>query len=276
MDIDKKRKILKAVLVIMICGAIVSAIGVITTAMQYQRSINAYNKLEGYVSLTADATAPTPAPAVSSDESEPAPTPESQIKVDIEMDFDSLKAINPDVVGWIYYEPLELSYPVVMDKGNNYYENYTFENEKNVAGAIFLDYACNANFEGFNSIVYGHNMRNGTMFGSLKQLVSDPSIIEPTPYFYIFTEKNAMMYKIVSTYYTSSKSQTYDMKLDYTTEDMKAYIDYIASVSTYKDEEFFKEPVSEDMKMVTLSTCHGLHSGQRTVVHGILVAQEER
>ncbi|MDE7250443.1 MAG: class B sortase, partial [Lachnospiraceae bacterium] len=103
-----------------------------------------------------------------------------------------------------------------------------------------------------------------------KKLQNDNSIIEEKPYFYIFTEDHAFMYEIASVYITNSESKTYD--LIETEEDQSNYIEYIKSVSTWT---WGKDIVPQD-KIVTLSTCHGLHSTNRTVVHGVLIAAEDR
>ena len=108
------------------------------------------------------------------------------------------------------------------------------------------------------------------MFGSLKKLLSDTSYLEEDPYFYVFTEDKAYMYEIASVYITNEASDTYN--LIGTEEDQKAYIDYILEASTWI---WDKEITSQD-KIMTLSTCHGLHSTNRTVIHGVLFASEDR
>lgn len=276
MDVVKKRKLLTIILFIMIIGVVVSTIGVITTGTQYTKSKQEYKKLESYVMIDSSSEKKSELVEEIPEESSEEPVMESMIDVDFDMDFASLKSINEDLIGWIYYEPLSLSYPVVIDKGDDYYEHYSFEKEKNLAGAIFLDYLSKTDFSGYNSIIYGHNMRNGTMFGSLNKLIDDSSIIEENPYFYVFTEKEALMYQIVSAYYTKANSATYDINIDAELEDQQAYVDYMDSVSVYRDEDFFSKEVTEDTKLCTLSTCHGLHSTSRTVIHGILVAREPR
>ena len=278
------RLLLKIVLGVAIVAFIASIVGIYVTMKQYSDSISEYKNLEQYVSIDnapavteEEVTKEIPAEESQADEiEEETVEEESLIDVDFDMDFESLKAINSDVIGWIYYEPIELSYPVVLDRGDDFYENYSFELEKNVAGAIFMDYACRSDFGSFNTIIYGHNMRNGTMFGSLKKLINDTSIIEANPYFYTFTEDKVFMYKIVCVYYTPAGSQTYNVQLEYTDDDKQAYVDYMNNQAVYRDEEFFSSPVTEDTRIATLSTCHGLHSGNRTVVHGVLVAEEER
>lgn len=280
MDIEKKRKYLKITLGVLLTGAVISVIGIITTSMQYTNSKKEYKKLEQYVNIADNSNKVVEVePILEVEETQEVVVEEAPrlINVDFDMDFAALKAINPDFVGWLYYEPVDLSYPVVIDKGDDYYENHSFELEDNLVGAIFMDYLCKVNFDSFNTVIYGHNMRNGTMFGYLNDIIEDKNMIKDNPYFYVFTENDAYMYKIVSGYYTNDKSNTYNINLEYSIEDMQDYVSYMNGVSKkYKDEEFFNEEVSEDMKLCTLSTCHGLHSNQRTVIHGVLVAKEPR
>lgn len=281
MDIAKKQLILKTVLGVLLGVAAVSLVGIIVTANKYAKGKQEYAKLEGYVSIEAE-KAPVVEPEKEVEEAEVEEVSEEQeevvrmINVDFDMDYAALKAINSDLVGWIYYEGLDLSYPVVMDRGDDYYEHHTFEKKSNGAGAIFMDFLCKSDFTSFNSIIYGHNMRNDTMFGALNNAIDNQKIIEENPYFYVFTENEALMYRIVSAYYTKNNSNTYNINLDYELYDMQDYVDYMDSVSLYRDDEFFGEEVTEDTKLCTLSTCHGLHSTSRTVIHGVLVAREPR
>lgn len=253
-------KIYKIILAVSLIVMIVAGINVFLLSREYQEGINEYKELEQYV-LTADSSG--------GETQEQAPI-ESLIPVSLEIDFQNLKAINEDLVGWLYYEPLELSYPIVRGNDNEYYTLYTFEQEENSSGAIFMDFLNRTDFSDYNTIIYGHNMRNGTMFGSLKELLNDTSIIEENPYFYIFTEDHAYMYEIASAYITESSSHTYDLITN--EDDQTEFIDYILSVSTW----FWDKEITAEDKIMTLSTCHGLHSSNRTVVHGILIAQEDR
>ena len=84
------------------------------------------------------------------------------------IDFDALKEINPDIVAWIRI-PEVLEYPVVQGKDNSYYLSNTFRKENNIAGSIFLDYRNSSNFTDGRSIIYGHNMKDGSMFHGLRK-----------------------------------------------------------------------------------------------------------
>lgn len=262
-----RRNIYKIILAVSLILIVVSTVNIVILSREYQAGIKEYKALEKYVVIVDDSK---PVQTTSEENNVQEEVKESLIPVSLEIDFAQLRAINGDIVGWLYYEPLELSYPIVRGNDNEYYTLYTFENEKNSSGAIFMDFLNRPNFQDFNTIIYGHNMRNGTMFGSLKKLLNDNSIIEENPYFYIFTETNAFMYEIASVYVTNSESATYD--LIETEEDQSKYIDYVKSVSTWT---WGKEIVPQD-KIVTLSTCHGLHSTNRTVVHGVLIVAEDR
>ena len=242
-----------------------------------KKSKEEYVELNTYVAVE-DSKVPEPEEEIVEPlEEDPEEVPEeSVIDVDFDMDYESLKEINKDFVGWIYYEPLEISYPVVIDKGNDYYEKHSFNNESNVAGAIFMDYLCRSDFNSFNTIVYGHNMRNGTMFGKLNKLIDEPDITKENPYFYIFTENEARKYRIVSAYYTGKGTKSFEVSLNDDIDTIQEYIDYFDGVSVYRDEDFFAQDYDENLKICTLATCHGLHSNTRTIVHGVLEAVEKR
>lgn len=269
---DKKRLILKVILIVMILAAVVCLGGIGYTIYKYESSKQEYAELNEYVSIeenrTEEPTAKTETPSED--------IPQYTVDVDFDMDYDSLKAINDDFVGWLYYEGADISYPVVLDKGTSYYENHSFEKKSNSSGAIFMDYVCKTNLTSFNTIIYGHNMRNGTMFAVLNDLLDDTSIMDNYPFFYIFAKDKILMYKIVSGYHTTKTNRTYDIMPEMTLADMKAYVSYMDEASEYRDEEFFKKEVTEDMKLCTLSTCNGHNTENRSVIHGELVATKER
>lgn len=257
-------RIWQIILVVSLIIVVVSGVNVFRLSREYQKGINEYENLEQYASLEEDEAAQGDQNAQETEEQE------SQIPVSVDVNYDELKKINEDFVGWLYYEPLEINYPIVRGNDNDYYTLYTFENEKNSSGAIFMDFLNRKDYSDYNTIIYGHNMRNGTMFGSLKKLLNDQEIIEENPYFYIFTEDKAYMYEIFAVYLTKADSKTYDLIEN--DEQQKEYLDYINQTASYRTD---KEVAATD-RIATLSTCHGLHSNNRTIVHGVLIAKEDR
>lgn len=86
-----------------------------------------------------------------------------------EIDFDELRAINEDIVAWIQIPRIGVDYPVVQGKDDEPYLHYTFDGIANKAGSIFLDYRNRADFTDSKVILYGHNMKDGSMFSNLKK-----------------------------------------------------------------------------------------------------------
>lgn len=262
-------KIWGIVLAVSLIIIAVSGVNIYRLSREYQAGINEYKDLEQYATVEVVSEVEEEEVTETVDKSIEEKK-ESQIPVSIALNHAHLKSVNEDFKGWLYYEPLELSYPVVRGDDNDYYTHYTFEKEKNNSGAIFMDFLNKPDFSDYNTIIYGHNMRNGTMFGSLKKLLSDEEMLEENPYFYVFTEDKSYMYEIFAVYITRADSQTYDLIDD--VEAQEEYLAYIEKTATWLSD---KEVTGED-RVVTLSTCHGLHSNNRTVVHGVLIVEEDR
>lgn len=183
-----------------------------------------------------------------------------------DVDFDELKAINQDVAGWLYIEALpDISYPIVQGTDNEYYLHHTYKKESVFAGSIFVDAKNTKDFSDQNTIVYGHNMKNGSMFGTLKNFKKQ-EVIEKSQYFWIITPDDAYKYKIFSTYTAKVNGDTYTLIKGPGQET----IDYGNAMKTYSlfntgDYEF-----KETDKIVTLSTCTG-DTSTRFVVQGVRI-----
>lgn len=263
-----KNLVWKLVLILSLAIVAVSGVNVFKLSKEYKKGINEYKHLEQYVQITENESENASVQEEVTEEST-----EKLIDVSLDIQYNDLKKINDDIVGWLYYEPLDISYPVVRGDDNEYYTHYTFENEKNNSGAIFMDFLNKKDYSDLNTIIYGHNMRNGTMFGSLKKLLNDSEIAQENPYFYIFTDDKAYMYEIFTVFLTSVNSKIYDLVR--TEEEEQTFLnlaDQIAAKSGYRSDR----EVDASERVVTLSTCHGLHSTNRTVVAGVLIAEEER
>lgn len=182
---------------------------------------------------------------------------------DIEVDFKSLLEMNKDTVGWLYVGACDISYPIVQGEDNDYYMHKTFEDKNNAAGAILMDYRDNPQLEDWNTFIYGHNMKNGSMFGSLKKFLSDKTLWEKDPYIYIFIPGYIYRYKIFSYY-----KDTPDSKMYWTPDNLKEYRQYIRDAKTKSLVDTGVE-TSEDNNMITLVTCSGMGEGKmRFFVHG--------
>lgn len=175
------------------------------------------------------------------------------------INFEELKKTNSDLVGWIYIPGTVVDYPVVQTVNNDKYLNTLFSGARNKAGAIFADYRNKLDFNDDNTLIYGHNMRNKSMFHIL-QNYNDQG----------FYDKNKIVY-----YY--SPDGTYELRIfsAYTVHASDPYTeinfgnDYVSKVNTFIDRSEITSAyvVGPDAKIVTLSTCVYDYDDARFIVH---------
>lgn len=188
------------------------------------------------------------------------------------VDFDKLMEINSDTIGWIrfYPEPSIISYPIVQGNDNDLYLHKTFSANENTLGTIFLDYLCEGDFTGKNSIIYGHRMKDGSMFRQLEKY-EEQSFWEENPYFYIYTpDGKEVTYHIYSAGVVDDNAKTYTVSFANESE-YQSYIDYTMSTADYET----GVEVTIDDQIVTLSTCTSAGDDYRFVVHGVKIREAE-
>ena len=190
---------------------------------------------------------------------------ESNIKNNfpIEVDFEALKNKNEDIIAWIYSEGTPINYPIVQAKDNDYYLRRLIDGTYNQAGTLFMDYRNNKDFNDFNTIVYGHNMKNDRMFGTLINYENQNYYNEHKEMF-LYTEKEKFKIEIFAGFITSSESDIYYFPKTSTTNEK--LIDFAEKNSTFKS----NINVSNEDKIITLSTCSYNFENARYVVLGIL------
>lgn len=183
------------------------------------------------------------------------------------VDFEKLRQMNEDVVGWIRFdEPEVINYPLVQTDDNDKYLTTTFEGNGNKVGALFLDRINEADFEDENTFIYGHNMKNGSMFGRLRKYKKE-SFYKEYPYFYIYTPNGQVYtYQIFSVEITNDTSESFQKQFGDETEYLM-YIEEIQKKSLYDT----GVTADADSRMVSLSTCTNVSEEERLVVHGIRV-----
>lgn len=183
------------------------------------------------------------------------------------VDFGTLQEINADTVAWIRFdEPKDISYPVVKGPDNDKYLKTTFEGKRNAAGTLFVDMKNSRDFTDKNTFIYGHNMKNGSMFGQLRKY-KNSSFCNENPYFYIYTpDGNCSKYEIFAAAIVKDTSETYT----YSYADDNAYMNYIQYIKNGALYTTDAE-VTADSKIVTLSTCTNVRDDERLVVHGVCI-----
>ncbi|MBQ9834099.1 MAG: class B sortase [Bacilli bacterium] len=188
----------------------------------------------------------------------------------IDVNLNELKKDNKDTIGWIQVLGTDINYPFVQSGDNDYYLKHDFAKSKNTGGWIFLDYRNNINNLNDNNIIYGHMRKNGSMFGSLKNVLtsnwqnnSDNHIVK------ISTEEYSYLFQVFSIY--TIPVETYYIQTDFSDiENYKNFLNTIVNRSIYN----FNTEVNEKTKVLTLSTCH--NNNDRLVVHAKLIKAESK
>lgn len=260
---QKKKKKSDVLLTIALIAAIAvfcyAAFNLYHIYTEYKKGTDEYNQIEAMAVTGRDA-----------DSTEVA-GPSAQIKPPIEVDFDKLKSVNEDVVGWIYVDALpDISYPIVKGKDNQTYLHQTYEKNYNFAGTIFVDYENSGDFSDCNTLVYGHNMKNGSMFGHLKKFREDDKLYKQDKYFWILTPERNYRYEIITAYTTGVNSDTYTL-FKGPGEEFEKYLETIKGYSEIKTDD---TDLTIKDRIVTLSTCTGNES-TRFVVQGKRVDAED-
>lgn len=182
-------------------------------------------------------------------------------KMENPIDFASLEEINGDVIGWLEMEAIDISYPLVQGTDNNYYLHRTIQKTDNFAGTIFLDFQNHKNFGDRNNILYGHNMKNGSMFGLLKKY-REQETYDKCPYFWIYTKDYIYKYEIYSCAEVDQYSSDYQISFS----DRASFEEFLTRT---KNQSLIDTgvDVSYEDTIVTLSTCTG-NEATRFIVQG--------
>ena len=254
---------------IIVCIAVMgySVYQLVSTGLAYKEGENEYAGLRKYTMEVADTEAPE---GTDGGQEEPPADPAEPQKTAVpplEVDFASLQAINPDIVGWIYIEALDISYPVVQGEDNDYYLHRTFEGKNNFSGSIFVEYRNSGDFTDSNTIVYGHNMKNQSMFGKLK-LLQEQGLYQDSAEFWILTPEHDYRYQIFSMQVTAADSDVYTLF----TNPGQEYVDYLNKMLGESETALpLEQDFTAESRIVTLSTCTSSET-DRFVVQGLLVS----
>ena len=180
-------------------------------------------------------------------------------------DFQALSAMIPEIVGWVTVPDTAISYPVVQAKDNEKYLHTTFEGKKNSSGCIFMDKDSKADASGQHTILYGHNMKNLSMFGSLKKYKTE-DFYKDHQFFTIYTSECAYRYQIFAYYDVPETDEVYTVGFA-PDETFQKFIDKMKQKS-YDDTGV---NVTKDDHIMTLSTCST--TGKRFVVHAVRIGE---
>ncbi|MDD2971101.1 MAG: class B sortase [Lachnospiraceae bacterium] len=246
-----KTKYLEAATLLLLMGFLIAS-GI--RDAEYRASMEEYKALEERVEEP-----------VESEEEQEETEEETPYPVRI-LDYDALTSMNQDFVAWIYIPLLDISYPVVQGVDDEVYLYQSFGKQSNRAGCTFLDAYNKNDFTSMSNFIFGHNMRNGTMFGNLKNLYRSPEEFPcaENPYIYIYREDEVIQYEIFAYQLIHRDSNLYR---DINTEE--EYAAYTEEVMAGNMEPHGKMPDYGVHRLLTLSTCSGTDGQNRFLVQAI-------
>lgn len=252
----KKRKIYLTVAVIAAAAAVVCAVFAVR---QY---LNEKEAGSGYDQIREEVKAVEP-PAEPEEAAEPS--------VEIPIDFESLQKRNPDAYAWITVPGTQIDYPILQRENDNaYYLTHTIDHEEKTEGAIFTENYNSIDFEDPNTVIYGHDMKNGTMFRSLLEY-QDREFFEENKEIIIYTPDAVRHYEIFAAYPYDNRHILRSFNLN-DKNIFKIYLESIFSVRNMNSCIDTSMEVDTDDKIVTLSTCYGSRRDQRYLVQAVLVS----
>ncbi len=180
------------------------------------------------------------------------------------IDFEELRKINSDTVGYLKVANTNVDYTVVKGKDNEYYLSHNFNKKSNVSGWIFMNYKNKFDGTDKNLVIFGHNTYDGTMFGSLSNLLKEENIKDESNLFIDFyTDEGRKRYQIFSIY--TIKPEDYYIRTDFGEDEFEEFKDTLRKRSIYK-----LDVDLENKNIITLSTCQK-HGVKRLAIHAVEV-----
>ena len=192
-------------------------------------------------------------------------TDETVIYCDPVYDFGQLHEQNQDIYAWIVVPGTQVDYPLLQSETDNYYLDYNLDHSKGYPGCIYTNQCNRKDFSDYNTVLYGHNMKNLSMFGSLKKYKTE-DFYKDHQFFTIYTSECAYRYQIFAYYDVPETDEVYTV--GFAPDDtFQKFIDKMKQKS-YDDTGV---NVTKDDHIMTLSTCST--TGKRFVVHAVRIGE---
>lgn len=180
--------------------------------------------------------------------------PEEEKEIVIPIDFAGLKSVNPEIYAWIDIEDTNIHYPIVQSATDDgYYLKRTIDGKKGYPGAIYTQMVNKLDFSDFNTVIYGHDMKDGTMFKHLHKF-TDAEFFKNHETIIIYTEDAIKVYRVYAVVVYDNRHIVYSFDQN-DVEARKAFIQSINDSKNFRNQ--FREgmTIDEDSKLITLSTC---------------------
>lgn len=250
-----KKKYLAVSGIIFLAAAVCAGIGI-------WRYLQQRNAGEGYSGIRAEVGSGIPRER-----------PESS-KIEIPIDFAALQERNKDVYAWITIPGTAIDYPVLQSETDNtYYLTHTIDGAESPEGAIYTETYNSRDFEDPNTVIYGHDMANGSMFQNLLDY-QDRSFFDANREVLIYTPDAIRHYRIFAAYLYDDRHLMQSFNFD----DKEIYRQYLESIFSIRKMgaciDTGQEVTDED-KIITLSTCYGNQADRRYLVQAVLISIEK-
>lgn len=188
------------------------------------------------------------------------------------LNWAEIKKVNPDIYAWIYIPGTEIDYPILQHPSDDsYYLNYNMNGTKGYPGCIYTESVNQRDFTDFDTLIYGHNMRNDSMFATLHYFENE-TFFKACPYVYIYTGEKALVYEIFAAYTGGNEHiwYAYDFSLD---TEKQRYLDTITKTKTV-DCHLRDVEVDSQSHVITLSTCVQGKPENRYLVQAVLLNED--
>ena len=196
---------------------------------------------------------------------------------DFNVDFDELMKINPDVYAWIYIPNTNVDYPVAQsmsDGDDSFYLEHNIYRQYQFSGTIFSEIQNSTDFHDKVTVLYGHNMLNGSMFASLHNF-EDPTFFDENNTIFILTKDKVLTYLVYSAY-TYDDRHILNSFFFNDDEVFEEYLEETLNPHTYNGNVREGVELTTDNKILTLSTCTNGAANTRYLVQGVLIDERER
>lgn len=191
---------------------------------------------------------------------------------ELDLDWEELYETNEDIYSWLYIPDTQINYPVLQhETETDYYLTHNLDHSSGRPGCIYTQLLNKKDYSDYNTILYGHNMRNGTMFRDL-HLYSDREFFDENRYIYVYTPEKVLVYEIYGVCEVSDTHLMYKYNF-ITGEGVSAFLEDIEATRSMTKQIAEEMEVAEDARLLTLSTCIDSKPNDRWVVVGVLLGE---
>lgn len=273
-----KKRIYQILMALFSVGFCISMVIVVRDAIVKKQAESQYEQLAGNVMSTeskADLTNNGLESALmETNDEEKSLLEERGIEIpQLEPDWEELKETNSDIYSWIYIPDTKINYPVLQRAGElDYYLDHNLDHSSGLPGSIYTQYFNSKEYTDGNTILYGHNMKDGSMFKALHKF-ADSDFFKENRYIYIYMPEKVLVYEIYGACEVSDAHLLY--KYDFTAEEgVDAFMEDLKATRSMNKQIMEEMELPEEKKLITLSTCISNKPNNRWIVVGVLLGEE--